>query len=59
VLIVISSLVGAVLVAQYLPVSHGAQGALIVVLAIVGVLVQGGALRRAHAQAGAGPPANR
>src|SRR5262245_23086404 len=59
VLIVLSSILGAVLVAQYLNVSHGAQGAVIAVLAILGVLVQGGALRHAQAQAGEGPPAKR
>jgi hypothetical protein len=48
-LIVISSIVGAVLVAEYLRVSHGAQGALIAILAVVGVFVQAGGLRRAHA----------
>lgn len=49
VLIVISSIVGAVLVAQYLHVSHGAQGAVIAVLAALGIVVQAGGLRRAHA----------
>jgi uncharacterized protein DUF4203 len=53
VLIVLSSLIGAGLVAEYLPISPGARGVVLVVLAIVGVLAQAGALRARSA-----PPPN-
>jgi hypothetical protein len=43
VLIVISSLAGAALVAEYLPVARDAQGVVIAVLALVGIVVQGSA----------------
>ncbi len=45
VLIVISSLAGATLVAQYLPVARDAQGVVIAVLALVGIVVQASARR--------------
>ena len=45
VLIALSSLIGAVLVSEYLRVSHGAQGAVIAVLTAVGVVAQASALR--------------
>jgi hypothetical protein len=47
VLIVLSSAIGAALVAQYLPVSRAAQGAILAVLAILGIAAQAGLLKRA------------
>jgi uncharacterized protein DUF4203 len=54
VLIAISSLAGAALVAQYLPIDRSAQGAVLVILALLGIVAQAGLLKRAPPP----PPSN-
>jgi uncharacterized membrane protein YsdA (DUF1294 family) len=49
VLIVVSAVAGAVLVAQYLPIEKAGQGVVVAVLAAIGIAVQAGLLRRSRA----------